>query len=146
MVYVLGKNPKLRPFYAHQKGAKRCKKSVKPAHLNSMPASDEDPELTNGRAATREPTLDHNMVYVPTKNIKLRPFYARSKRHRNFFSFFFCFIRELNLYSPLALSSTHASDHTSHTTLSTHSFKFIYFEQKGGSRADGWVEGWQREE
>ena len=26
------------------------------------------------------------------------------------------------------------------------SFKFIYFEQKGGSRADGWVEGWQREE
>ena len=111
-----------------------------------MPASDEDPELTNGRAATREPTLDHNMVYVPTKNIKLRPFYARSKRHRNLFSFFFCFIRELNLYSPLALSSTHASDHTSHSTLSTHSFKFIYFEQKGGSRADGWVEGWQREE
>ena len=146
MVYVPGKNPKLRPFYAHQKGAKRCKKSVKPAHLNSMPASDEDPELTNRRAATRRPTLDHNMVYVPTKNIKLRPFYARSKRHRNFFSFFFCFIRELNLYSPLALSSTHASDHTSHTTLSTHSFKFIYFEQKGGSRADGWVEGWQREE
>ena len=130
------------PFRLTKKVRKGVK-SVKPAHLNSMPASDEDPEHTNGRAATRRPTLDHNMVYVPTKNIKLRPFYARSKRHRNFFSFFFCFIRELNLYSPLALSSTHASDHTSHTTLSTHSFKFIYFEQKGGSRADGWVEGWQ---
>ena len=50
-------------------------KSVKPAHLNSMPASDEDAEYTNGRAATRRPTLDHNMVCVPTKKLKLRPFY-----------------------------------------------------------------------
>ena len=33
-------------------------KGVKPAHLNSMPASDEDPEHTNGRPATRRPTLD----------------------------------------------------------------------------------------
>ena len=79
MVYVPGKNPKLRPFYAHQKGAKRCKKSVKPAHLNSMPASDEDAVYTNGRPASRGPTLDHNMVCVPTKNIKLRPFYAHQK-------------------------------------------------------------------
>jgi len=54
-------------------------KSVKPAHLNSMSASDEDPEHTNGRPATRRPTLDHNMVYVPGKNLKLRPFYAHKK-------------------------------------------------------------------
>ena len=73
MVYVPGKNLKLRPFYAHKKGAKRCK-SVKPAHLNSLPTSDEDPEHTNGRPASRRPTLDHNMVYVPGKNLKLRPF------------------------------------------------------------------------
>ena len=45
MVYVPGKNLKLRPFYAHKKGAKSVK-SVKPAHLNSMLASDEDPEHT----------------------------------------------------------------------------------------------------
>ena len=54
-------------------------KSVKPAHLNSMSASDEDPEHTNGRPATRRPTLDHNMVYVPGKNLKLRPIYAHKK-------------------------------------------------------------------
>ena len=45
-----------------------------------MPASDEDPEHTNGSATTRGPTLDHNMVYVPTKNLKVRPFYAHQKR------------------------------------------------------------------
>ena len=44
-----------------------------------MPASDEDPQHTNGRAATRGPTLDHNMVYVPAKNLKLRPYYAHQK-------------------------------------------------------------------
>ena len=82
MVYVPGKNIKLRPL---RKGVK----SVKPAHLTSMPASDEDPEHTNGRAATRRPILDHNMVYVPGKNLKLLPFYDRSKRHRNLFSFLF---------------------------------------------------------
>jgi len=46
---------------------------------NMVYASDEDPEHTNGRAATRRPTLDHNMVYVPGKNLKLRPFYAHQK-------------------------------------------------------------------
>ena len=51
-------------------------KGVKPAHLNSMSASDEDPEHTNGRPATRGQTLDHNMAYVPSKNLKLHPFYA----------------------------------------------------------------------
>jgi hypothetical protein len=39
-----------------------------------MPASDEDPEHTNGRLATRRPTLDDHMVYVPDKSLKLRPF------------------------------------------------------------------------
>ena len=45
-----------------------------------MPASDEDPEHTNGRAATRRPTLDHNMVYVPGKNLKLRPLLHSQKK------------------------------------------------------------------
>jgi hypothetical protein len=54
-------------------------KSVKPVHLNSIPASDEDAVHTNGRAATRRTTLDHNMVYVPGKNFKLRPFYAHKQ-------------------------------------------------------------------
>ena len=75
MVYVPGKNLKLRPLYAHKKGAKSVK-SVKPAHLNSMPASDEDPEHTNGRAVTRRPTLDHNMVYVAGKYLELHPFHC----------------------------------------------------------------------
>ena len=44
-----------------------------------MAASDEDAVYTNGRPATRGPTLDHNMVYVPGKNLKLRPFYAHQK-------------------------------------------------------------------
>ena len=66
------------PFTLTKKVRKGVK-SVKPAHLNSMPASDEDPEHTNGRPATRRPTLDHNMVYVPGKNLKLRPFYAHQK-------------------------------------------------------------------
>ena len=78
MVYVPGKNLKLRPFTLTKKVRKGVK-SVKPAHLNSMPASDEDPEHTNGRPATRRPTLDHNMVYVPGKNLKLRLFYAHKK-------------------------------------------------------------------
>ena len=55
-------------------------KGVKPAHLNSMPALDEDPEHTNGRPATRRPTLDHNMVYVPGKNLKLRPLLHSQKK------------------------------------------------------------------
>ena len=50
-------------------------KGLKPAHLNSMAASDEDAVYTNGRPATRGPTLDHNMVCVTTMNLKLRPFY-----------------------------------------------------------------------
>jgi hypothetical protein len=41
-----------------------------------MPASDEDAERTIGRAATRRPTMDHNMVYVPGDNLKLQPVYA----------------------------------------------------------------------
>jgi len=41
-----------------------------------MPASDEDAEHTIRRAMNRRPTLDHNMVYVPGKNLKLRLFYA----------------------------------------------------------------------
>jgi hypothetical protein len=49
--------------------------SVEPAHLNVMPASDEDPEHTIRRAMNRRPTLHHNMVYVPGKNLQLRPFY-----------------------------------------------------------------------
>ena len=69
------------------------------AHLNSMLASDEDPEHTNGRATTRRPTLDHNMVYVPGKNLKLRPFYARSKR-RNFFYFFLLHKRVKSILPP----------------------------------------------
>ena len=40
-----------------------------------MPASDEDAERTIRRAMNRRPTLDHNMVCVPTMNLKLRPFY-----------------------------------------------------------------------
>jgi hypothetical protein len=41
-----------------------------------MPASDEDAEHTIGRAATRKPTLDHNIVYLAGTNLKLRSFYA----------------------------------------------------------------------
>jgi len=44
-----------------------------------MPASDEDAEHTIRRAMNRRPTLDHNMVYVPGKNLKLRLFYAHKK-------------------------------------------------------------------
>jgi hypothetical protein len=54
-------------------------KGVKPANLNSMPVSDEDPEHTNRRPATRRPPLDHTMVYVPGKNLNLRPFGADQK-------------------------------------------------------------------
>ena len=46
-------------------------KSVKSAHLNLMPASDEDAERSIGRAATCRPTLDHNLVFVPGKNLEL---------------------------------------------------------------------------
>ena len=62
------------PFTLTKKVRKGVK-SVKPALLNSMPASDEDAERTIRRAMNRRPTLDHNMVCVPTKNLKLRPFY-----------------------------------------------------------------------
>ncbi len=79
MVYVPGKNLKLRPLLHSHKKVRKGVKGVKPAHLNSMPASDEDPENTNGRPATRRPTLDHNMVYVPGKNLKLRLFYVHKK-------------------------------------------------------------------
>jgi hypothetical protein len=41
-----------------------------------MPACDEDAEHTIGRAATRRPTLDHNMVCVVGEILKSRPFYA----------------------------------------------------------------------
>ena len=44
-----------------------------------MPASDEDAEHTIRRAMNRRPTLDHNMVYVPGKNLKLRLFYLTKK-------------------------------------------------------------------
>jgi len=40
-----------------------------------MPTSDEDAQRTIRRAMNCRPDLDHNMVYVPTKNLKLRPFY-----------------------------------------------------------------------
>jgi hypothetical protein len=36
-----------------------------------MPASDEDAEHIIGRAATRRPILDHNMVYLAGENLKL---------------------------------------------------------------------------
>jgi hypothetical protein len=66
--------------FTFTKKVRKGVKSVKPSHLNSMPpASDGDPEYTNGHATTRRPTLDHNMVYVPGKNPKLRPFYAHKK-------------------------------------------------------------------
>jgi hypothetical protein len=51
-------------------------KSVKPARFNVMPACDEDAERTIGRDVTRRPTLDHNMVHVAGKNLKLHPFYS----------------------------------------------------------------------
>ena len=67
---------KLRPFYTHEKGHKGVKR-VKPAHLNSMPAPDEDAEHNNRRAVTRGAILDHSMVYVVAgKLLKLHPFYA----------------------------------------------------------------------
>jgi hypothetical protein len=50
-------------------------KNVKPAHLNVMPACDEDAKRTIRHAMNRRPTLDHNMVYVQGKNLKLHPFY-----------------------------------------------------------------------
>ena len=75
MVYVTCENLKLCPFYDHKK-VRTGVNSVKPAHLNLIPASDED---TIGRFATRTTILDHNMVYVPGKNFKLRPFYAHQR-------------------------------------------------------------------
>ena len=66
------------PFYSQKKVGKGVK-SVKPAHLYVMPACDEDAEHTIRHAATRRPTLDHNMAYVPGKNLKLRLFYAHKK-------------------------------------------------------------------
>ena len=38
-------------------------------------SSNEDAEHTIGCSETRRPTLNQNMVYVPGKNLKLRPFY-----------------------------------------------------------------------
>ena len=45
--------------------------------LSIPPMSDEDAERTIGCAATRRLILDHNMMYVGRKNLKLRPVYAR---------------------------------------------------------------------
>ena len=42
-------------------------------------SSNEDAEHTIGCSETRRPTLNQNMVYVPGKNLKLRPFYAHKK-------------------------------------------------------------------
>ncbi len=36
-------------------------------------SSNEDAERTIGYSETRRPTHDHNMVYVPCKNLKLLP-------------------------------------------------------------------------
>jgi hypothetical protein len=63
------------PPASNATGAKMCKK-CQLFHLNLMPASDEDAERTIGRAATRRPSLHHNMVYVVGKNLKLLPAYA----------------------------------------------------------------------
>ncbi len=78
MVYVAGEILQLLSHapstLTHQvrKGAK----SFKPAHLNLMPACDEDAEHTFGCAATRRPTLDHKMAYVAGEILQLLPFYA----------------------------------------------------------------------
>jgi hypothetical protein len=70
MVYEADENLKLHPVYAHEIGRKVVNR-VKPAHLNSMQASDEDSEHTIGRTATRRPSLDHNMVYETGEKLKL---------------------------------------------------------------------------
>jgi hypothetical protein len=56
-----------------RKWLRKVVKSVKPAHLNLnlMPASDKDAGHTIGCAATRRPTMDHNMVYVVGEKLKL---------------------------------------------------------------------------
>ena len=45
-------------------------KSVEPAHLNLMTASDEDAEHAIGYPVTRIPPMDHNMVYVEGEKLK----------------------------------------------------------------------------
>ena len=66
------------PFTLTKKVRKGVK-SVKPALLNSMPASDEDAERTIRRAMNRRPTLDHNMVNVAGKHSHLRLFDDHTK-------------------------------------------------------------------
>ena len=73
MVYVSDKSLNLRLFFRHKLGVDRCEEVI-PAHVNSMPVSDEDPNHTNRRPATRRPPLDHTMVYVPDKHLNFRPF------------------------------------------------------------------------
>jgi hypothetical protein len=63
IIYVAGKNLKLRPFYAHEIGQKGVN-SVKTAHLNLIPTSDEDAEHTVGRAAALRPTMDHTVLHT----------------------------------------------------------------------------------
>ena len=43
-------------------------------------SSNEEDECTNGCIETRRPTIDHNMVYVPGKNLKLRPLLHSQKK------------------------------------------------------------------
>ena len=73
MVYVSDKSLNLRPFFRHELGVDRCEEVI-PAHVNSMPVSDEDPNHTNRRPATRRPPLDHTMVYVPVRVSSYAPF------------------------------------------------------------------------
>jgi hypothetical protein len=44
---------------------------------DNTPPSDEDAEHTIGCAATRRPIMDHNIVHVAGKNLKLLPVYCR---------------------------------------------------------------------
>ncbi len=74
MVYVPGKNHQVLPLL-HSSVVRKGVNSVKPAHLNSMLPSDEDPEHTIRHAMNRRSTLHHTMVYVSDKSLNLRPFY-----------------------------------------------------------------------
>jgi hypothetical protein len=63
IIYVAGENLKLRPFYAHEIGQKGVN-SVKTAHLNLIPTSDEDAEHTIGCAAALRQTMDHTHTHA----------------------------------------------------------------------------------
>ncbi len=43
-------------------------------------SSNEEDERTIGCIETRRPTIDHNMVYVPGKNLKFTPYYTHKQR------------------------------------------------------------------